>query len=90
MANLSLNFTEDQKAALETLYLESLKSADVKGDPKTISKFVKSIGTRWYGYEKLQKKLAKVERNAKKTVSAKDLFKKLSSRKPKAVKTAGK
>jgi len=90
MANLSLNLTEAQKSFLEALYEESLKSIETKGDPRSISKFIKTIGVRWYGYEKLQKKLAKLERKTKKIVSAKDLLKNLSSRKSKSVKTVGK
>jgi len=92
MPQLSLNLTEQQKYFLETLYEESLKKTDTKGDPKTIHRFIRTLGTRYYGYEKLQTKIQKLLRKKSTGGSnnAKNLLKALSSRRTKTAKPAGK
>jgi len=92
MPTLSLNLTEHQKSFLESLYEESLKKTDSKGDPKTIHRFVRTLGTRYYGYEKLQSKIQKLmkKKTSGGSTNAKNLLKALSSRKTKATKVAAK
>lgn len=92
MPQLSLNLTEQQKSFLESLYEETLKKTDTKGDPKTIHRFIRTLGIRYYGYEKLQTKLQKLMKKKASGGSnnAKSLLKALSSRRTKTVKAAGK